>query len=279
MDDSMTGASATDLAGKIVARAKEFGADLAGIARVAELRGSPSHLISEKMPHFAGTGTKDVEGRRPGQVDWPDGARIAVVLALAHPPEEPELDWWVLGGRSSAGNTAGNKVLMDVVERLAGWLREETGARCWKLPYHIEFGGIYMKDAAVSAGLGCIGKNNLLLTPEFGPRQRLRVLLADLDLPSTGPADFDPCRRCPMPCRVACQVQAFAAAIYTPEVFGIAQLPGRDGVYSRQACNIQMERDVAASEQVCLPGSDAWAKRTRFCRRCELACPVGRKRE
>jgi len=50
-----------------------------------------------------------------------------------------------------------------------------------------------LKDAAVLAGLGCIGKNNLLLTPEYGSRVRLRAFTIDLVLPSTGPLPFDPC--------------------------------------------------------------------------------------
>jgi len=74
----------------------------------------------------------------------------------------------------------------------------------WPLPYHIENGGIYLKDAAVLAGLGTIGRNNLLITPEFGPRVRLRALLAGVDLPPTGPAGFDPCEGCPAPCLTDC---------------------------------------------------------------------------
>ncbi|MCS7114900.1 MAG: 4Fe-4S binding protein [Candidatus Bathyarchaeota archaeon] len=36
--------------------------------------------------------------------------------------------------------------------------------------------------AAVAAGLGEIGYNNILLTPEFGPRQRLQLILTELPL-------------------------------------------------------------------------------------------------
>ena len=62
-----------ELAALILAKAKEFGANLAGIARVADLKQSPSHLISERMPDFANVGAKVVEGRRPGQMIRPKG--------------------------------------------------------------------------------------------------------------------------------------------------------------------------------------------------------------
>ena len=42
--------------------------------------------------------------------------------------------------------------------------------------------GISTRHAAVEAGLGIFGKNRLLLTPRFGPRQRLAAVVTDADL-------------------------------------------------------------------------------------------------
>lgn len=263
------------LSQEIIAKAKEFGADLAGIARVEDLKSSPSHIMGGQIPDFGGVGVKEVDGRKPGVVEWPENARSVIVIAISHPPEKPELDWWVLGGKSAAGNTAGNKILMSINNKLGDWLEHETGAQCMKLPYHVEFGGIYMKDTAVMAGLGCIGKNNILITPEFGPRQRLRVMLVDIDLAPTGPIDFDPCEDCAMFCRSACPQSAFDAQIYTSEEYGLAQLPGRTGVYSRPLCNKQMDADTANQQMVTVEGQEETVKKTMFCRECELACPVG----
>ena len=99
------------------------------------------------------------------------------------------------------------------------------GIPSFKLPYHIEYGAIYMKDAAVMAGLGCIGKRNMLVTPQYGPRQRLRVMLIDTDLSATGPSDFDPCRACSMPCRDACPQQAFDEKIFSKTDFNSMHYP------------------------------------------------------
>ena len=261
------------LSRQIIEQSKAFGADLAGIANVADIKRSPSHRVSQKMPAFDGVGTLSVEGRKRGIVQWPEGARSAIVVAIAHPPESPELDWWVSG--AAPGNTAGNRLLMSVVEKLADYLEQALDIRSFMLPYHIEHGAVYMKDSAVLAGLGCIGKNNLLITPPYGPRQRLRAMLIETDLPSTGPTDFDPCLDCPMPCRKTCPQQAFSNRMYAVEEYGMDELPGRSGVYNRFQCNRQMDIDIANAEAIGFEGQTAMGKRVKYCRKCEMACPAG----
>ncbi|HEX2998849.1 MAG TPA: hypothetical protein VHR86_01225, partial [Armatimonadota bacterium] len=51
-------------------------------------------------------------------------------------------------------------------------------------------------DAAVRAGLGEIGYCNLFLTPEFGPRQRLQIILTDAELEPTPMLTKAICTRC-----------------------------------------------------------------------------------
>lgn len=262
-----------ELIPRLIANAQAFGADVAGVAGVADLKRSPSHRISEKMPEYSGVGTKEAETGRRGIVQWPEGAGSAVVIGLAHPLDQPELDWWETG--ESVGNTAGNRLLMRTVSRLAAWLETECGIRCLKIPYHIEHGGVYMKDAAVLAGLGCIGKNNLLVTPRYGPRIRLRVMLTDAALPSMGPIDFDPCADCPMPCRAACPQHAFAERVYSQTAHGQEELPGRSGVYDRLRCNREMTINNANFEEVGLGGGVRPGRRVRYCRECERVCPAG----
>jgi epoxyqueuosine reductase len=254
-------------------KAREFGADLAGVASVEDLKRSPSHKIREKIPEFNGVGTVDVENRKRGVEQWPEGAGSAIVIGVEHPLVKPELDWWVTG--DSGGNTVGNRLLMKTVSKLAAWLEKEQGIQCFKLPYHIEHGGVYLKDSAVLAGLGCIGKNNMLLSPQYGSRLRLRAMLIDADLPSMCMNDFDPCEACHMPCREACPQNAFAEQIYNKAECGMEDLPGRSGVYSRLRCNQQMNLDELNSEEVKTGNINSPGQLVKYCRECELACPVG----
>jgi len=264
----------SDITSHIIEKAKEFGASLAGIADVEAVKTSPSHLIYGKLDEYKTVGNIETGAIGPSEVVWPENAKSVIVIAVVHPEEEPELDWWRDG---YSGATHGNQICMSINSKLSKWLEAEKGIKSTQLPYHIEHGGIFLKDAAVMAGLGCIGKNNTVVTPEYGPRVRLRAMLTDLVLHGTGPVDFDPCKECDMPCQRVCPQKAFERNIYSEKQFGLTMLPVRTGVYSRHLCNVQMERDDENSEKIVVEGQDKPGKLVKYCRRCELACPVGKK--
>ena len=257
----------------ILKKAEELGASLVGIAHVADLKTAPSFTFAPKMPTAGeGIGTrKNDSGLKPGEVAWPENARSMIVIAVSHPEDAPEMDWWF--GRV---DPPGNRVLAKVCRELCPWIEEKFGINTVHLPYHVEKGGTYLKDAAVMAGLGCIGKNNILVTPEFGPRVRLRALTVDVDLPSTGPRSFNPCADCDELCRKACPQHVFDQVIYNPADYGQDILPGRDGSFSRPTCNVQMEVDNDNAKEQVVEGFDDPVKIIKYCRRCELACPVGK---
>ena len=242
-------------ASQIIEKAKAFGASLTGIANVEALKKSPSHLIYGELAEYRPVGNR--EGRiKPGEMVWPENAKSAIVIALWHPEEKPELDWWRDG---YSGGTAGNRMLISINSKLSTWLEKEKGIKTTQLPYHVEHGGIFLKDAATTAGLGCIGKNNMLVTAEYGPRVRLRAMFTEELLPETGPADFDPCRDCSMPCRNTCPRNAF-----------------RNGPYSRALCDIEMESDKANAAVIkAREKPDKQSLTVKYCRACELICPVG----
>jgi epoxyqueuosine reductase len=194
-----------------------------------------------------------------------------VVIAVLHPEDAPEMDWWL-----GHNDPPGNRILAKICRDLCPWIEERFGIHPLHLPYHVEKGGTYLKDAAVMAGLGCIGKNNMLVTPEYGPRVRLRAVTVDADLFATGPREFDPCRGCMEFCRRACPQKAFGTRQYTVEGYGQNLLPGRDGHYSRPLCNVQMEKDHDTAKEQPAKRFDDPVKIIKYCRRCELACPVGK---
>jgi len=271
--DTMISEDKFSLSKNIINKALEFGASLAGIVNIEDLKKSPSHVISTKIANFEGVGTKNIEGRKRGEVQWIDNAKSGVVIAIEHPREKPELDFWTKGLN---GGTKGNFKLISTFSKLADWIEKDNQINCIKLAYHIERGAVYMKDAAVFAGIGCIGKNNIIITREFGPKVRLRVMLLDIDLPSTGMLDFDPCIECEEYCKKACPQNAFDTKLYTESEFGLKHLPSRTGWYNRIQCNIQMEKDAENAKDVIIEGNNFNSREVRYCRRCEFSCPVGK---
>jgi epoxyqueuosine reductase len=208
----------------IIKKAKEFGSSLAGIADPASLKNSPSFTL-----------------RR--EVKLAQNVNAYLVLALVHDESEPELDW---GVKKSYG-TPGNRRLLEISEELLKWLKNEYDIEAEIIPYNIRKGGIFLKDAAVIAGLGIIGKNNLLITSEYGPRVRLSALGLNTALSSTGSIDFNPCHGCDMPCKKSCPQNAFS-----------------EGDYSKTRCKIQMVSDELSINEI------------KYCRKCEFSCQVGR---
>lgn len=234
----MNSYSASPITIQIIENAKAFGASLAGITSVASLKNSPSHKVGRKLR-------------------WPGGAKSVLVLALHHKTSEPKLDWW----DNKEGGTPGNRQMIRTAASLRQWLKEEFNINAQPLPYHVERGGIFLKDAAALARLGAIGKNNLLITPQFGPRVRLCALFMDVELEPAGPIDFAPCEGCDMPCRRVCPEKAFAS-----------------GSYVKALCNEQMKKDEANKVVFKEVDNDhSPSMLVKYCRTCELSCPVARQ--
>ncbi len=232
---------------RIIERAKEEGAALAGIARIADLKNGPSYATYDANPFYP-----EYEG-----VEWKDEYKSVLVWGLAHPASEPVLDWWSLKVK---GFTPGNRELAAQSKRLRTWMNEELGIGALSLPYQIEYGGAFLKDAAVMAGLGVIGRNNLVVTPQYGPRIRWRGIFMEAELEPTGPlTDFDPCGPCERPCWAACPKDAFGS-----------------GRYQRALCKQyqdQLDVDFEVMDGS-LFGIEEPSNVTAYCRACELACPV-----
>ena len=262
---------------EIIAKAKELGASLAGWALICDLKKGPSANLAPKMPYRRDE-FEDASHRmnsslklKHGEVHWAKDAKSVLAVALSHPEKKPELDWWI--GKT---NPPGNKVLINIIKKLCQWIEEKYGYKCTHLPYQVGLGGLYLKDACVLAGIGCIGYNNMIVTPEFGPRVRLRALAIDVEMPPTGPINFYPCKNCNRPCRSACPQKAMDDIVYLPEDYdGLAQLPGRTGSYNVAKCDLQIAKNVNKAKEEPIGEHGEPKKILKHCRRCEFACPVG----
>jgi len=238
----------TALSTEIITHAESFPSIQSGITHLEDiLKGHSYHAITEAPRNT--THLDDIQ-----VVNWPKKKCSVLVLGLKHPKNDPRLDWW------ERGDSWGNRRLREISDLLKKWLRREHSLDSQPLPYHVEKGGLFLKDAAVMAGLGIIGQNNLLLHPEWGSRIRLRSILIEADLQPTKMIErFTPCEACDYICQKACPMNAF---------------PNRN--YSRQICNRQMNNDV--ENKVPDGEINENGKRNlviKYCRACELSCPVG----
>jgi epoxyqueuosine reductase len=232
---------------RIIQRAKAEGAALVGIVRIADLKNAPSYATYDRNPFYP-----EYKG-----VEWKDEFKSVLVWGLPHPPSEPVLDWWSMKVK---GFTPGNRELAAQSKRLRVWMNEELEMEALSAPYPIEYGGAFLKDSAALAGLGVIGKNNLLIAPQFGPRLRLRAIFMGAELEPTGPlADFDPCAACDRPCHRACPRDAF-----------------RSGRFERALCKQEQDQRDVDFEVIdgAIMDVEGLTNVTAYCRACELACPV-----
>lgn len=268
----------TALAEELLRKAEEFGADLAGLVSADRLKNGPSERLFPKMKdhardHFA---EQITTGLPHGAVKWEPEEKTVLVFAVSHPEDKPEMDWWC-----GEVNPPGNKLLAEISRKLKAYIEEQhPDIHVYPKPYHVEKGGIYLKDAAVEAGLGCMGRNNLLITPEYGAKVRLRAVGLSVELPSSGPVEFDPCQSCARPCADACPKGAFSETVYTKAETGLCRLPAREGDYYRKLCALEMEEnEKTAPLELVLEYADEPMPVIRYCRACEFSCGYRGSRE
>jgi len=198
------------------------GADLFGIADAHDF----SEYTGKRNPSF-----------------YIDTARSVIVIG--HQVNDPMLDMWLNPIDGKRHYYFINEVLGNIALGVISALLEE-GKKAILSPYS----GVYAKDAAVLAGLGTIGKNNLLLTEQFGPRVRLRAIVTDAGLLKTPRKQESFCDNCPRFCWPACPADAFAS-----------------GQFNKAAC---IEYSLEHTEK---PSDNS----NLYCRKCEIVCPVGKE--
>ncbi len=214
--------------------ARSFGANLVGVTSAERLAGAPpKHRPTDILPT----------------------ARSVVVCAKPLP----------FGSIVHATPTGYHNTMTELNARLdqiaydlAVWL-EARGALAVPVPADRPYwdydpetqrgrGDISHKHAAVAAGLGWLGKNTLLITPEFGNRVQLVSVITDAELEPDEPLPGDPC---PVNCTL-CMDACPGHAIVAP------------GVVNQAACRAHMYLRLPRGYTV------------ESCRACRSVCPLAR---
>lgn len=212
--------------------ARMFGADLVGIARVDE-RWIYSH---------------DRSGDR---VEIPAHFTHAIVMGIAMDRDDVATSPSYL---SAAATGVGYSRMAFAIACMAQFLR------------NLRYNAIPMGNdtalsipLAIDAGLGQLGRNGLLVTPEFGPCVRLCKVFTDLPLEADRAIDFglaEVCRTCTR-CADACEAEAISAL--RDPTYEVACSSNRTGVLR-----------WAVHADRCF---DFWIRNTAACSNCISACP------
>ena len=165
------------MANTVLSRTKEvknlatsLGADLVGVADLVPLRPIYTHPVDLLAPFSHGISV---------------AVRLCDAVIDAITPHDPTAVY-------AQHYVTANALLDQITFRLAG-LIQARGYRA--LPIHASqqvgpkrwYAAISHKAVARGAGLGWIGENLLLVTPQFGPRVRLASVLTDMPLQSGAP--------------------------------------------------------------------------------------------
>jgi epoxyqueuosine reductase len=129
--------------------------------------------------------------------------RSIIALALPYPPP-PDTAGAPLGGIVAAYALGDDyhEVLKERLRALCGFIVARTGRPLEQRAY-ADTGPILEREIASRAGLGWVGRNAMLIHPEFGSFFFLAEILTELALPPDPPFTEDRCGTCDR-CRQAC---------------------------------------------------------------------------
>ncbi|MFC1900683.1 hypothetical protein ACFLYN_03720 [Chloroflexota bacterium] len=168
--------------------AKEFGADLVGIASVDRFKGAPKgHGPNDLLPAAKSVIVTAI--RIPDPVVEYDEYHVL----QEEMPKDVAASAYMEGFYMLMGHYSIDSLVNTMAVKLANRIEIETGKRALPTPNTINtglgrgvqgvlFGLFSHRHAATRAGLGEFGFNGLVLTPEFGPRQRFVSVITELEL-------------------------------------------------------------------------------------------------
>lgn len=224
--------------------AKLFGADLVGITEVDE-RWHYSHRVD----------TRDFSSV-PN--DLPEG--ITHVIVMGHAMDETLVDTYP---SALAGAATGREYSHEaaIVIQLAAYIRNlgyeavpSMNDTALVIPY------------AVKAGLGEYGRNQMVITPEFGPRVRFSKIFTSLPLVADMPA--------PLGIRQYCDICTKCADACPPKA--LPHGPPTDGAESDSPSTLKAVKKWSANCEKCF---GYWAKLKSDCAICMRVCPFNQSQK
>ncbi|WFB36213.1 tRNA epoxyqueuosine(34) reductase QueG [Kiritimatiellota bacterium B12222] len=211
---------------ELKAQALACGFDIAGIAKVQPARHAAAYRAWLASGHHADMAwiARNVDLRIDPKL-WQPEAQSMLVLGVSYVTQSPSARIWndPMRGRIAryAWGRDYHKVIRTRLKNLSAWIAEHGPQGVKTFPFN-DAKPVMEHDAALAAGLGFIGRNTLLIHPEWGSMMFLGGLLlscdlaADLPTPGTGnqlvsesrkTSDCGSCRRC----LNACPTHAFPA--------------------------------------------------------------------
>ncbi len=187
------------LAKLVKEQAHALGIDLVGITSLDRLEGAPKRFHA---------------------TDYMPSARSVIVLCTHFP--DGVVDCWdrTPSGYQYYGYAIPNKELGHACYKVSK-LVEANGYKCFPIvptghskdmDHEKQMGEFSHRHAAVAAGLGELGYNRLLITPQYGNRVRLCSIITEAPLPADpmydGPPLCDRCKKCVRACPGDCLDEA-----------------------------------------------------------------------
>ncbi|WP_094702605.1 tRNA epoxyqueuosine(34) reductase QueG [Brevibacillus laterosporus] len=189
--------------------AAEIGIDKIGFTSADPFLELKDRLIVHREKGYeSGFEEKDIDKRVYPELTL-EGARSIIAIAIAYPSKmtnfpksEPEAYRGILA--RSAWGLDYHHVLRDKLNQLADFIQTlEPDAR---LESMVDTGVLSDRAVAERAGIGWVGKNCSIITPEFGSYVYLGEMITNLPLPSDQPME-DQCGECTL-CLDTCPTQA-----------------------------------------------------------------------
>ncbi len=202
--------------------ARDLGAELFGIASADSYakefpqKPKPSLFVEDAksiivigIPHEP---TTVATVNRPDEIipfhkNWENGLPLSSGRGLSyHPPSSPASTWFLHDEKNLIYGE-----LYSIAYRLTKWLRKSGYTAFYFQPSKKDTESLtsafYHMPAMYLAGLGTLGLNCCILTPDFGPRVAVTTIITNYDLPHDEPLDYELCDKCLL-CVEACPVGA-----------------------------------------------------------------------